>query len=146
MKNNTCSNNIDFGIYDEYGSSELIQNNTCNYNEEIGIYSECGSKFIDNKCMSNKWGIYIYHGSYLNVSNNYCANNVWGIYVMIYYPSTISSNYCTSNTFGLLVGGSCHYSSYIENNYCISNKEYGISLNGLFCYRYYPGNEIKNNR
>ncbi|MBY9000677.1 MAG: right-handed parallel beta-helix repeat-containing protein [Candidatus Heimdallarchaeota archaeon] len=139
IENNTCSSNIDEGIFidndSEYG---LFLNNTCVQNGEQGIINQFtnDNTFRYNNCTDNAYvGFGIYYANRILMENNTASkNDVYGFQILSSSYGTVMFNQIEENTlYGIyLEAGSdyyiVHHNNFISNNVGGSSQAYQQSL------------------
>jgi len=151
ITNNTCNNNIEYGINDWYSINISISSNTCGNNGNgIYLFNSVYSYIRDNLCSNNRnMGIYLGESANSTVADNLCNDNSEGIRYWYSNNSTVANNTCNSNTnTGIeldnasnssVTNNVCNYNMYgvtisvssfctIANNTCRYSSEFGITL------------------
>ncbi|MFX1416207.1 MAG: NosD domain-containing protein [Promethearchaeota archaeon] len=127
--NNRVYNNQDAGIHFWLGFDTVVQENDCQGNIEYGICirgESTGNQILDNLCVANNVGIFLYTADYNVIANNTCNSNDIGISLDESDSNTVTDNTCSRNfEDGIFLGHSD--SSTVDNNNCNSN-DIGISL------------------
>jgi parallel beta-helix repeat protein len=129
--NNTCTNNVEIGIYFNWSYSPSVANNTCLNNSRIGIYltDSHSPSVVNNTCTDNSWeGIFLRGSHFSTAANNTCVSNRRGIFLDGTDDSSVTNNTCSNNDWS---GIHLKYSdsSRLVNNTCTHNDETGIYLN-----------------
>ena len=125
--NNTCNNNIDYGIRLETSGSSTVVNNTCNNNwQGIKLDSSVNPTVINNTCNNGGYGIYLLNSGSSTVANNTCNDNNYGIYLLNSGSSMVTNNTCSNNIVGIELDTSVSLT--VINNTCNNNINFGIYL------------------
>jgi parallel beta-helix repeat protein len=132
LRNNTCNNNLGYGIFILGTPNSCIFNNTCNFNELAGIwlfYDSINCSLINNTCNSNYYGIQLNSASENQIQNNFCCENLYGIYLKEHsYNNLIKNNVFQNNTgFGVYITASTNEFNIIHHNMFLFNNLGGIS-------------------
>ncbi len=128
--NNTCTSNVQFGIYLDSSNSNIISNNTINdFSFGIRLENSSYNSIIENSANGNSQvGIYLYSDSdFNNISSNIITNNRQGIEIYgSYYNDILKNEVDGSLIHGILLenGG---YNSIYENT-VIYNGDQGIRI------------------
>lgn len=135
--NNTCNNNILYGIFIDGGSHYTCFNNTCMNNGYHGIvlYDDAMYNIIEGNIVSGNVAgillesIYVPYGEITNtIIENDCNSNEYGICLVDVKNTIVSENDCTLNNWdGVAVMGSSE-SNTIYDNYCDDNIVDGIYM------------------
>lgn len=131
IQDNTCTN-CRYGVQ-SVASTSIITNNTCFDNLYFGIYleDESGGLIENNMCRDNGHGIYANTCQNMLLKNNTCTNNSGsGLYLTAVTDFHIIHNYCSNNGDGIIITSSSADSLVTHNN-CSGNIEVGISLRGV---------------
>jgi len=122
IDNNTCNNNIWYGI-DAFMKSSRLSNNSCEANKNgIQIKNTDQSVIENNTCIYNLNGFKTsvdYNGNTI-INNNFSNNDDYGLYLSYGDNHTISGNRIESNRIGLYGGGTV--GSIFEENIIKSNE------------------------
>jgi parallel beta-helix repeat protein len=151
LRNDTCSNNILYGMSVQWSNDNEIANSTCYRNHVGGIYAVSSDRngVRYNTCYNNGWKYYSVFGIYCDgfsntVDHNYCYDdNETGINVDG-TGSVAYANTCTNNSNGIVASctvrnNSCHNNyigitvegnAQVVGNNCSGNR-FGISISGL---------------
>ncbi len=136
--NNTCFDNLWFGIYIRDNNGGLVENNYCRNNSVgIGLYESWNNVLQNNTCVENRsGGILVSRVQNIQVLNNYCSNNEYGIslsQISAGELNIVEHNNCSNNH-----GGTFYPSDgirlveardiIISNNTCNFNENAGIRI------------------
>ena len=145
IQENTCAN-CRYGIH-SVASTSIITNNTCFDNLYFGIYleDESGGLIENNICRNNGHGIYANTCQNMLLKNNTCTNNSGsGLYLTAVTDFHITHNYCSNNDDGIIITPNSA-DGFVTHNNCSGNIEVGISLRG-FRQITLSNNDCKSNR
>ena len=139
MINNTCNHNNILGVNVTDTSNFVLKNNICSYNTEFGIYQKawldlsrhlCSdySLHISNICNYNgEMGIFIESPHYIALSENTCKNNKKGILLQHCKSIELEESECKNNIFNGITLYSTN-SSFLTYNVLQDNGAYGVAL------------------
>jgi parallel beta-helix repeat protein len=144
---NICNDNGYSGITSLISYPSLFYNNTCFNNLEYGIHlsGSSSSKVYNNTCFKNRNGLYIIDSFYTQIFNNTYFENEHGITLdRGSWYNSVSENYCYNNTQNGITLAPSWYST-ISNNTVRGNHGYGIyserSIELIFSYNLIQNNE-----
>ena len=107
IKNNTCFDNVQYGVLLVTSSYDSILENNCTDNGAAGIclQSSADCRLENNTCDRNFRGIYLYSSSDRNwLANNSCSDQEYGILIYTSVDCTLRDNVLSGD--GIVLWGS----------------------------------------